>query len=230
MQIFLFLLMVLFCAKNTYAAENSVYEFHWLDPDKAVYVLQNKTHKIENKFFVDLGYVKSLSSEFQETNGVMLTTGYNWHEEWGIEALYVSYNNRDNEAFRNVSFVSDVEPFVRRHTRTIGIGPVWSPFYGKINTLNEIIYFTWNFSVGYALVTTENNLSTITIVNKKSVYKSEDANGAYLKSLIKFNVSEHFNVGVGYFATMYNAAGPKAPKSKKLRYDSDLLLNLGWIF
>ncbi len=224
--IFLFILFM----PKVHAAEDSLYEFHWLDPDKAVYVLQNKTHTNEHKFFAEAGYVKSLTAQFQDTQGVILSAGYNWHEEWGIEVLYLNYSNQDNSAFRTVRYVSNVEPFVRRHTQTLGTGVIWSPFYGKINTFNQIVYFTWNFSAGLAQVTTQNNLSTVTIVNVPSKYKTESTGGAYIKSLIKFNLSQVWSVGVGYLGTMYKAAGPKAPTRKDFQYDSDIFFNVGWMY
>ena len=41
-------LVVLFVTKNTHAGEKSLYDFLWLDPDKKVYVLQNKIYKKEH--------------------------------------------------------------------------------------------------------------------------------------------------------------------------------------
>ena len=51
------------------AAEKDLYNFLWLDPDKKVYVLQNKVYKREHTVYLDVGYLKALSSKFQNTNG-----------------------------------------------------------------------------------------------------------------------------------------------------------------
>jgi hypothetical protein len=37
------------------ANEKDLYDFMWLDPDKKVYVLQNKVHKKERTIYINLG-------------------------------------------------------------------------------------------------------------------------------------------------------------------------------
>jgi len=67
------------------AGEESLYDFLWLDPDKKVYVLQNKLYKKEHSFFFDAGYLLNFTSKFQETSGFKINGGFYFHEEWGIE-------------------------------------------------------------------------------------------------------------------------------------------------
>jgi len=67
------------------AGEKSLYDFLWLDPDKKVYVLQNKLYKKEHSFFFDAGYLLNFTSKFQETSGFKINGGFYFHEEWGIE-------------------------------------------------------------------------------------------------------------------------------------------------
>jgi hypothetical protein len=99
-------LMLIF-SKNTHAGEKSLYDFLWLDPDKKVYVLQNKLYKKEKSFYFDLGYISNFTSKFQDTQGLSLKGGYYFHEEWGIEGFYHSYSNTNNDDFHNVKLVNE---------------------------------------------------------------------------------------------------------------------------
>ena len=58
------------------AAEDSVYDFLWLDPDKSVYVLQNKTYRKEKTFSVGGSLLTTVGNEFQDTYGVDLKVDY----------------------------------------------------------------------------------------------------------------------------------------------------------
>ncbi len=217
-------------AGQVHAGEESTYDFLWLDPDKAVYVLQNKIHKKENSIYMDVGYLKNLTSSFQDTQGVAVKAGYYFHEEWAVEALYLGYQNTDNYNFRNVKLLNGGVPFVRRPTSTIGAGIVWSPFYGKINTFNSIVYFDWSFGMGAASIKTESNLKSVTSTLSDDIYFSESYSGAYLKSAVKFHINENWHVGVEWIGTYYQAPTPKNPKQDKFRQNNDLIFQIGWSY
>ena len=99
---FMVSLLALMVSKNIHAGEKSLYDFLWLDPDKKVYVLQNKLYKKENTFYLDIGYLSNFTSKFQDTNGFNLKTGYYFHEEWGLEFFYNNYVNSNNDDYNNV--------------------------------------------------------------------------------------------------------------------------------
>lgn len=217
-------------APQTQAGEESVYDFLWLDPDKAVYVLQNKIHKKENTFYMDAGYVTSFSGAFNDTRGVAVKGGYYFHEEWAVEALYLGYQNNRNDNYNNVKLVNGAVPFVRRPTSTIGAGLVWSPFYGKINTFNKIVHFDWYFGFGAAMVNTQSNLKTVRNNTAADTYDSETRGGGYLKSGVKFHLNQNWHVGVEWMGTYYNAPGPRNPKQDKFRSQNDMIIQLGWSY
>ena len=96
------------------ADEKDLYDFLWLDPDKSVYVLQNKVFDKEHSFYLNAGYLRSSSADFQKTNGFGARAGFFIREDWGIEAFYHSLSNSEDEAFENIRQVNNVVPFVRR--------------------------------------------------------------------------------------------------------------------
>ncbi len=210
------------------AGEESTYDFLWLDPDKAVYVLQNKIHKKENSIYMDVGYLKNLSSSFQDTTGVAVKAGYYFHEEWAVEAMYLGYQNSNNDNFNSVQLLNGGVPFVRRPTSTMGLGIVWSPFYGKINTFNSIVYFDWSFGMGVAQVNTQSNLASALVSSSQNVYKKESNTGAYLKSAVKFHLNQNWHVGIEWVGTYYKAPTPKSPKQDKFRQSNDLIFLFFW--
>lgn len=217
-------------AAGTYAGEESTYDFLWLDPDKAVYVLQNKIHKKEHTLYMDVGYLQNLTSAFQDTRGVAVKAGFYFHEEWAVEVMYLGYQNTNNDNFRNVQLLNEGVPFVRRPDKTLGAGIVWSPFYGKINTFNKIVYFDWSFGAGVAQVTTKSNLKSVTAASSQDRYESENNTGAYAKSAFKFHLNQNWHVGVEWVGTYYRAPGPKSPKTDKVRSNNDLIFQLGWSY
>jgi hypothetical protein len=117
-------------------------------------------------------------------------------------------------------------PYVRRHDQTLGLGLVWAPFYGKVNAFNEIYYFDWNLSAGFAQVATETNLASIEN-NLAITYDSESDVGLYIKTQVKFHLSQTWHLGIGYLATMYRAPGARG-SGDNLEINNDILFQVGW--
>ncbi len=225
----------LFClsfliSTETHAGEESLYDFLWLDPDKKVYVLQNKLYKKEHKVAVDLGYISNFTSKFQDTSGFQFRAAYFFHEEWAIEATYQHYNNVNNDDFRSIRASSGVEPFIRRFNNSYGLNVIYSPFYGKINTFNQIFYFDWSFGAGLAKLNTESSLKTATSSSTVNSFDAESYTGAVLKTNLKFHITEYMHLGVEYMNTYYMAPSPANPKQDKLRTNTDIIMSVGFSF
>lgn len=221
---------LLILTKETRAGEESLYDFLWLDPDKKVYVLQNKLYKKENSFYFDLGYISNMTSKFQDTKGFSGKAGFYFHEEWGLEFAYHQYSNSNNDDYRNVKLINEAVPFIRRPSSTYGVMAIWSPFYGKINTFNQIYYFDWSFGAGVGQAVTQSNIKSVRIENAPNKYVRETHESALLKTKLKFHITENVHVGVEYMNTYYMAPGPKNPKSDRLRTNTDLIFSIGFSF
>jgi outer membrane beta-barrel protein len=223
-------LLLVFTSK-THAGEESLYDFLWLDPDKKVYVLQNKLYKKEHSVYFDLGYISNFTSKFQDTSGFSGKLGYYFHEEWGIEGFYHQYNNTKNDDYKNIQAVDNVDPFVRKLNSTYGAILIYSPFYGKINTFNRIFYFDWSFGAGYAKINAESNRKTVGAgQGVRTTYDNESYSGAIAKSKLTFHVSENIHLGLEYMNTYYMAPGPKKKGSDKLRTNTDLIFSVGFSY
>lgn len=233
MKFILFALSSLLCwlvSSPALAGEDSLYEFLWLDPDKKVYVLQNKLYKKEKTFYFDAGYMDNLTSKFQDTNGFGLRAGYYIHEEWGVEIFLNEYANKNNDEYRNIRLINETEPFIRRPKQSYGAMVIWSPFYGKINTFNKIFYFDWSFGAGLGQIQTQTNLDTVVNSTAVSKFKTENNVAGVFKTKLRFHVSEHMNVGVEYMTQGYQAPGPRNPKQDNLRWNNDLIFSVGFSY
>lgn len=220
--------VLLMLIASAYAGEKSLYDFIWLDPDKKVYVLQNKLYKKEHSVYFDAGFISSDSTKFQDTRGLEVKSGWYFHEEWGIEGFYHYYMNTNNDDYSSVRFVSNQVPFIRRFNSSYGLLLIWSPFYGKINTFNNIYYFDWSFGTGPAFINAESNLKTVFLDPTRIDYLKETHTGLVLKTHLKFHIRENIHVSLAYMNTYYQAPSPKNPKEDKLKIHTDIILGLGF--
>lgn len=226
----LLVILVLIFSVKTFAGEKDLYDFLWLDPDKSVFVLQNKVHPKDSSIYLDLGYVTSISSTFQDTTGAQLKFGYFLSEDFAIELNYINYSSVNNSAYDSVEVSSGVVPFIRRPISSASIFLMWSPFYGKINTFNQIYYFDWAFGVGSGSYKTESNIDTAGLENVKDTYKAESYSPIQFKTNVKFHINESLHIGIEYLNTNFQAGTPKDKGASKWTQNNDLILSVGVSF
>lgn len=218
------------------AAEDSVYDFLWLDPDKAVYVLQNKTFRKTKTFSFEASFLTTLGKAFQDTYGVDLKGQYYFSEHYGLEVFHTRYSNTDSDDFKNVVSVTQSNngaatyPFVRRLNAATGALFLVSPFYGKINTFNKIYYFDWSFGLGFAVVNAESNINSVKILNAANTYESETYTALVYKTSFKFHINRRWSTVIDLRNMNYQAAGPRNPNDKTLRNNWDAMIGVGFKF
>lgn len=215
------------------ADEKDLYDFMWLDPDKKVYVLQNKVHKKARTVYFNLGYGLGLSSNFQDTSLLHSNFGYYITEEWAIEGLYSKYSNKDNEAFENLKRLNGSIPFIRKPESNYGLLARWSPFYGKINTFNKIFYFDWSFGLGLGKLNTKSNAASVSNQVQANTYKDEKYTSLIAKTGVSLHATKNIHIGADLIMNNYKAPGPtlngKTPASK-IRNNMDAVITIGVSF
>lgn len=214
------------------AAEKDLYDFLWLDPDKKVYVLQNKIHKKEHTVYANLGVGLGLSSTFQDTSLFHGNAGYYISEEWAVEALYTSYSNKDNEAFENLKRLNGSIPFIRKTKSNYGVIAKWSPFYGKINTFNKIFYFDWSFGLGLGKLNAESNARTVVNPASANIYSAEKYTSVIGKTELTLHATKNIHFGLGIIMNNYKAPGPtiNGQSKEKIRNNMDAMVSIGFSF
>lgn len=226
-------LLLLAVGPTLQAAEDDLYKFLWLDPDKQVYVLQNKVYKKKHSFYGTLGFLSGSTNEFQDTTGFHLSGGWYFHEEWAFELFYNTYSNKNNDAYDNLQRINGSVPFIRKVESSYGAMAIWSPFYGKVNTFNKIFYFDWNFGLGLAKINAETNAKTVANPSTSDQFESESHMGIAYKTGFRFHASEHIHIGVDYFRQSYQAPGPTvngAVGSDKWRHNTDVIFSIGFSY
>lgn len=219
-------------APRVMAAEKDLYDFLWLDPDKKVYVLQNKVHKKEHTVYANLGVGLGLSSNFVDTSLMHGNAGFYLTEEWAVEALYTSYSNKDNEALENLVRLRGAIPFIRKTKSNYGVLAKWSPFYGKVNTFNKIFYFDWSFGLGLGKLNTESNAATVANTVTADRFSSESYTSVIGKTELSVHASKNVHINLGLIMNNYKAPGPviNGVQKDKIRNNLDSVLSIGFSF
>lgn len=213
-----------------FAGEQDLYDFLWLDPDKKVYVLQNKEHPQKSSFEVDIHYLNNLTSNFQDTNGAGLSLRYFFKEEWGVELSHLQYTNKNNNAYDSIQIVNEQIPFIRNPLSSTSIFLIYSPFYGKVNTFNQIFYYHWSFGVGSGQYLMESNLDSVLNPNEPNTYDQESYNPLQLKTSITFHLNKRVHLKLDILNTNYQAGSPQNPNSKEYKQVNDILWGVGVSF
>lgn len=229
----LFLLSFTLSAPALRADEKDLYDFLWLDPDKKVYVLQNKVHKKNKTVYANIGMGLGLSSTFQDTSLLHANAGFYLTEEWAIEALYTKYSNKDNEALTNLKRLNGAVPFIRKIDSNYGVIGKWSPFYGKINTFNKIFYFDWSFGLGLGKVSSSSNAASVSNPLMANVYQNESYTSVIAKTGLSFHATKNIHIGLDLIMNNYKAPGPTIngnAGAEKRRSNTDAVITLGVSF
>lgn len=227
----LFLLLSLVLSSQAFASEKDIYEFSWLDPDKEVYVLQNRKFRKAGHLHVNAGGGITTSGAFVDSTAIQGRVGYFFTEDFGVEGLYSKNSGKENETakgVRNTGGGTGSTPFRRIVDNYWGAMALWAPFYSKINTFNSIVYMDWIFGLGYAQLKEKNNKLDI-----QNGYASpetlESHSGVIWEVGMKFYLSESFSVRTDLTAIHYSADNIKTPGTS-LKSNFDATASLGYSF
>lgn len=218
---------------SAFGSESDLYDFLWLDPDKKVYVLQNKVYTKKHQFYASVGFIKGLNDNYQDSTGFQFKSGFYLHEEWAIELVYHQYSNKNNQNFKNLKEVNGAVAFVRKIQKKYGAFAIYSPFYGKINTFNKIIYFDWSFGIGLGQIQTASNATTVSNSSTADNYSTEKNTAILAKTALRIHVTKNIHLGIEYSRDNYQAPGPTLngiPGVKSWRTNSEMAFSVGFSF
>ena len=238
MKNILVILTTLMISTAIYASEKSVYNFSWLDEDKEVYVLQNRKFRKVDTFYVGGTFAYNLSQDFLDVYGGTARAGYFFTEDWGVEAVFGGNTSTESDTAKGVKS-QGAFPFYRDIKSYMGAMVMWSPFYSKINTFNKVIYFDWQFGLGVASISTEDNRnlfdSSLSSSQQGSMTKESNI-GALWSTNLRFYLSQHWSLRLDITGVSYNAdkttgdTGGNKSTSSKLFTNYDLGLGLNYAF
>lgn len=215
------------------AAESDTYDFAWLDPDKEVYVLQNRKYRKAGRLHAYLGGGKTLSGAFVDATTIQGRVGYFLKEDWGFEGVYARNSGKENvtaKSVRDNGAGIGSRPFRRIVDAYMGGMVLWSPFYSKINTFNTIIYYDWIFGVGYGQLQETNNLNEFQQVGFDGS-ETLTHNGYMWNVGLLIYINQNFSLRTDIQAFHYKAMSPSTNNSAEVWNDNfDLSFSFGFNF
>lgn len=219
---------------NLFAAEKDIYEFSWLDPDKEVFVLQNRKFRKAGRLHLNVGGGITTSGAFVDSTAIQGRAGYFVTEDYGLEVIYSKNNGKENDTAKGVRNSSGggtgTTPFRRIVQSYTGAMFLWSPFYSKINTFNSIVYMDWIFGLGYASLTEKNNKLRFTEgQSAEGVETQESHSGIMWEAGLKFYLNENFSVRTDLTAIHYSADNI-ASDGSSYKSNFDATVSLGYSF
>ncbi len=211
------------------AAERDLYSFSWLDPDKEVYVLQNRRYRKKNKFYFNVGAGVTTSGAFVDSSLYQGRTGYFFREEFGFEVIYAMSDGKENEtaaSLRNEGAAGS-RPFRRIVDNYFGGMFTWAPFYTKTNTFDTIIYIDWILGAGVAKIQETSNEQEFLLGIDSTEMRTQDHTGLIWNIGALFYINETFGVRTDLTTTHYKAEKPSNISTEKVWYSNwDLALSL----
>lgn len=219
---------------NLFANEKDIYEFSWLDPDKEVFVLQNRKFRKAGHVHINLGGGMTTSGAFVDATSIQGRVGFFFTEDYGFEGIYAKNSGKENNTAKGVRAANGggtgTTPFRRIVENYSGAMFLWSPFYSKINTFNSIVYMDWIFGVGYAQLKEKNNKLRITQgQSAEGIETSESHTGILWEAGLKFYLSENFNIRTDLTAVHYSADNISTPGTS-YKSNFDATVSLGYSF
>lgn len=151
-------------------SQKDEYSFKWLDPEKKIYVLQNRKYLKANRPMLSVLGGPGLSNPYRTSYTVEPRISFYLSEQWGLEVTYGKTFNSENNTYQALKQASGtgVLPVVREINSQYGASVHWVPWYAKINVFNQILYFDWYFSGGAGTVQTTAFTSSGTTTSQQS--------------------------------------------------------------
>ncbi len=225
-------IFTLLCS-NLLASESSTYDFSWLDPEKEVYVLQNRKFRKNKRLFITAGGGKTLSGAFVDSTIAQARIGYYFKEDWGVTILYSKNSGEENNTAKAIR-ANGAVPFRRIITNYQGVMVNWSPFYSKANFFNKVFYYDFILGAGLASLDQETNRTEVNNAQGTTVIDKESFTGSLFDIGIKFYITKNFSADMNLTALYYKGLnGVKASNdNSKEIYNSnwDLSFGLGYTF
>lgn len=179
------------------------YDFSWLDPDKKIYVIQNRKYLKGRHVELMLSLGPNLSGPYSDGFAIMGRGAYYFNEQWGVSLLFAAQSNSESDTLTELKSVSNAFPGIRDITSFFGGSVIWVPFYGKLNLFNKIFYIDWPLELGIVSVATDSDLNTR--VGSAANIVSTTHTGFFWSTGFKFFLSRLFALRLDALGVYYSA-------------------------
>ncbi len=200
------------------------YNFNWLDPDKKVYVLQNRKYEKNDSVRLSGLFGVGTSNSYRTVLNYEFRLAYYFKDVLGLEFFFSGSKNSKNGTFEALEASSPTSlPVVREVRNQVGLLLQWSPWYAKINVFNEVLYFDWYFSLGAGalLMKLDQNVT----VGSPSVFVSQNKGAVFIGTGHQYHLSNGFVVRLDFSGAFYRA--PKFGNTGDNAWFSNYNFNVG---
>jgi outer membrane beta-barrel protein len=210
------------------SSDDDEYNFSWLDPDKKVYVLQNRKYRKKDRLAIYISGAINLSNPYRSEYMAIPRATYSFSEQFGAEVFFATVSNADNENLKALKKVSaSALPFVREHRSYYGGLLIWTPWYSKLNFFNKILYYDWFLKGGLGQVSTA--LDRNRVAANASDFVLENFTAIYFGTGMNFFVTRNVLARLDLIGMTYGAKG--ADNVTELRqFNYDFAVGLGYLF
>lgn len=220
------MLMGLACT-DAYAAESGDYDFSWLDPDKRIYVLQNRKYRKANRPSVSLMGGVGMSNPYKRSTNLDGRLTYYISELFGIEGFYTLISNSSNTILKALEIASpNALPNVRQIDSIAGGMIQFVPWYAKINVFNNILYFDWYFSAGLGTMNT--SVDTRTRTSQSENLQKQNLTAIMVGTGHQYYISDHFMARIDLTGAFYQAPINGLTGESSWYSNYNFALGIGW--
>lgn len=180
------------------ASDSDDYQFSWLDPDKKIYVLQNRKYTKSRRLLLSAMFGLGFSNPYRSIADIEPRAAFYISEDWGVELFFNYTSNSVNGTFNALAAAvgSTTLPTIREFRTGYGAQLHWSPWYAKINVFNQILFFDWYFGAGVG------RFNTILFYPGPI---SQDITPFMLSTGHQFHFNRMWTVRMDFTAMIYNA-------------------------
>jgi outer membrane beta-barrel protein len=226
MLVFIALFWMAMIAASWADAAEEEYSFNWLDPDKKIYVLQNrKFEKAKHPLLSVLGGV-GISNPYRGSFLVNPRLAFYFTETLGLEGFYTLSSNTENSTYAGLKLASpNALPVVREVRSQYGALLHWAPWYAKINVFNSILYFDWYFTLGGGMLNAQ--LDKRTNSTSAPTYVTQNLTALYLGTGHLFHLNRYLDFRIDYTSSIFKAPNNGDSGVESLYSNQDFSLGLG---
>ena len=186
------------------ANSDDSYNFSWLDPDKKIYVLQNRKFTKAGRVMISaLGGVGG-SNPYRNVRVVEPRVAVYFTESLGVEVFFSKLFNSENTSYRALLAAAPTTlPLLREIHSQMGGLIHWVPWYAKINVFNQILYFDWGFQAGAG--TLDAVILSRSSTSAPFVETSDNQFALFAGTQQHFFLSQNWTVRLDVLGAFYNA-------------------------
>lgn len=197
------------------------YSFNWLDPDKKIYVLQNRRYEKAGRLLLSGMGTIGVSNPYRSSYSLDPRIAYYFTEWLGIEAFYSMTFNSENNVFSALLQTATL-PVIREVRGRYGLLAHYVPWYAKINVFNSILYFDWYFSGGAGQLVSA--VDTRTSSTQASNFVNQNLFAFYLGTGHQYHLSRWLTVRLDFTGAFYRTT---LTRTNEQSWFSDYQFGLG---